>query len=121
MTLHTCWFQQGFEKRVYLEFDSQRTTWLRAVKTIAEIDCLSSLATASNEMDEPKCRPEFIDSDQDGEAEGDGEAFIDFKDLRHPAMSLRTDFIPNDIQMGGGEARTVLLTGPNMVSRFRGS
>lgn len=61
-------------------------------------------------MDEPKCRPVFVD-DQ-GE-----EAFIDFKDLRHPAMAMRTDFIPNDVQLGGDKARTVLLTGPNMVRR----
>jgi DNA mismatch repair protein MSH6 len=103
---------QDFLKRLFLEFDSQRSNWLRAVKTISEIDCLCSLACASNEMDEPKCRPEFVEE----EGGDEGEAFIDFTDLRHPAMALTRDFIPNDVQMGGGKARTVLLTGPNMVS-----
>jgi hypothetical protein len=31
--------------------------------------------------------------------------------MRYPAMELRRDFIPNNVQMGGGKARTVLLTG----------
>jgi len=57
-------------------------------------------------MDEPKVRPEIVESDS---------AYIDFEDLRHPCMSLRTDFIANDIKLGGDVARQVLLTGPSKL------
>jgi DNA mismatch repair protein MSH6 len=60
-------------------------------------------------MDEPKVRPEIVESDA---------AFIDFVDLRHPCMSLRTDFIANDIKLGGDLARQVLLTGPSKPSNL---
>ena len=77
-------------------------------RVVAELDCLVSLAMASHNLDTPKCRPEFIDSPQ---------AFIDFQDLRHPSMCLRSDFIPNDVQLGGDQARMTLLTGPNMAGK----
>jgi hypothetical protein len=50
-----------------------------------------------------KCRPTFIESDH---------AQVKFESLRHPAMCLRADFIPNDVAMGGDQAKMVLLTGP---------
>lgn len=87
---------------------------------IAELDCLVSLALASFNLDEPKCRPEFVDAPQ---------AFVDFEELRHPSMCLRADFIANDVRLGddgtgtdggdeaGAKARAVLLTGPNMAGK----
>jgi DNA mismatch repair protein MSH6 len=70
----------------------------------AEMDCLLSLAKASADLDEPRCRPELVESD---------EAFIDFRDLRHPALCLRSDFISNDVQLGLNVPRQTLLTGPS--------
>lgn len=55
-------------------------------------------------MDEPRCRPELVESK---------DAFIDFRDLRHPALCLRSDFISNDVQLGGEQPRQTLLTGPS--------
>lgn len=75
---------------------------------VAELDCLMSLAKASADLDEPKCRPEFVEADQ---------AFVDFEQLRHPSMCLRADFIANDVQLGGVQPRTILLTGPNMAGK----
>lgn len=81
---------------------------------IAELDCLVSLARSSQAMDEPKCRPDLIESSS---------AFIDFKELRHPSMCLRSEaFIPNDVRLGGPasegpSSRQVLLTGPNMAGK----
>jgi DNA mismatch repair protein MSH6 len=52
------------------------------------------------------------------------EAFIDFKDLRHPALCLRSDFISNDVQLGNAVPRQTLLTGPSkstLLHRFRKS
>ncbi|KAL4079502.1 muts domain V-domain-containing protein [Scleroderma citrinum] len=95
-----------FKGRLYGEFDTDRGIWLRAVRVMAELDCLFSLAKSSTAIGEPSCRPEFIEGDA---------AFIEFKELRHPTLSaLRENFIPNDIKLGGDVGRIALLTGPNM-------
>lgn len=104
--------KKNFYQRLLAEFDKDRSEWLKAVRIVAELDCLISLALASNDMDEPKCRPQFVEADH---------AFVDFEELRHPSMCLRSDFIANDVKLGGppGEEqpRTVLLTGPNMAGK----
>ncbi|WRT63564.1 uncharacterized protein IL334_000469 [Kwoniella shivajii] len=100
--------KREFYKRLMAEFDKDRAIWLQAVRVIAELDCLVSLAKSTQNMDDPKCRPEFIDSSS---------AFIDFEDLRHPSMCLRSDFISNNVQLGDTQARQVLLTGPNMAGK----
>ncbi|KAI0367675.1 DNA mismatch repair protein Msh6 [Pilatotrama ljubarskyi] len=98
-----------FKNRLYAEFDLDRSVWLRAIRVLAELDCLFSLAKASSALGEPACRPELVEGD---------EAFIDFEELRHPALcaggSLKGDFIPNDVKLGGDVGRIALLTGPNM-------
>ncbi|OCF44263.1 DNA mismatch repair protein MSH6 [Kwoniella heveanensis CBS 569] len=100
--------KKNFFGKLLAEFDKDRTVWLQAVKVISELDCLISLAKSSSDMDEPKCRPEFVDSPS---------AFVDFADLRHPSMCLRADFISNDVQLGAAQPRQVLLTGPNMAGK----
>ncbi|KAI0630999.1 DNA mismatch repair protein Msh6 [Trametes polyzona] len=98
-----------FKNRLYAEFDLDRSVWLRAIRVLSELDCLFSLAKASSALGEPACRPELVEGD---------EAFIEFEALRHPALcasgSLKTDFIPNDVKLGGDVGRIALLTGPNM-------
>ncbi|KIJ62178.1 hypothetical protein HYDPIDRAFT_158442 [Hydnomerulius pinastri MD-312] len=95
-----------FKGRLYAEFDADRGVWLRAVRVLAELDCLFSLAKSSVAIGEPSCRPEFVDGDA---------AFIEFEELRHPTLAnLRESFIPNDIKLGGDVGRVALLTGPNM-------
>jgi DNA mismatch repair protein MSH6 len=51
------------------------------------------------------CRPEFVEGDS---------AFVEFEDLRHPALCtserLKGDFIPNNVKLGEG-GRIALLTG----------
>ncbi|THH18729.1 hypothetical protein EW146_g2311 [Bondarzewia mesenterica] len=98
---------KSFKYRLFAEFDKDRGVWLRAVRVLAELDCLVSLAKASNALGEPACRPEFIEGDA---------AWVDFEQLRHPALAAKTksNFIPNDIRLGGSVGRLVLLTGPNM-------
>ncbi|XAO26442.1 hypothetical protein I312_105279 [Cryptococcus bacillisporus CA1280] len=100
--------KKNFFKHLMEEFSKDRETWLTTVRVIAELDCLVSLAKASSDLDEPKCRPTFVSSSS---------AFIDFRDLRHPSMCLRADFISNDVQLGGDQPRQVLLTGPNMAGK----
>ncbi|KAG1823365.1 muts domain V-domain-containing protein [Suillus subaureus] len=97
---------KSFRGRLYAEFDTDRGTWLRAVRVLAELDCLFSLAKASIAMGEPSCRPEFVEGDA---------AFIEFEELRHPTLaSLREGFVANDVKLGGDLGRIALLTGPNM-------
>lgn len=116
----------GFYGELMQAFDADRETWLKAIRCeifgffsslllltdfyriFAELDCLLSLAKASADLDEPRCRPEFVEAD---------EAFIDFKELRHPSMCLRSDFISNDVQLGNGVPRQTLFTGPNTAGK----
>ncbi|KAF8342825.1 uncharacterized protein EI90DRAFT_2902817 [Cantharellus anzutake] len=94
-----------FKLRLYAAFDDERTVWLQAVKVMAELDCLFSLAKSSSSMGQPSCRTEFVESDH---------AFLEFEELRHLSIALKNDFIPNDIRLGGKSERIMLLTGPNM-------
>jgi DNA mismatch repair protein MSH6 len=96
---------KNYKTRVFAEFDTDRGVWLRAVRVLAELDCLLGLAKASAALGEPVCRPELIDGDA---------AFVDFEELRHPALAEKGDFIPNDVKLGGDVGRIALLTGPNM-------
>ncbi|KAF8518415.1 DNA mismatch repair protein Msh6 [Hysterangium stoloniferum] len=99
-----------FKYRLYAEFDADRSVWLRAVRVIAELDCLFSLAKSSIAIGEPVCKPVFVESES---------AFIDFQDLRHPALNIKGDFIPNNVRLGGKVGRIALLTGPNMAYMMR--
>lgn len=99
---------KGFKKHLYAAFDEHYSTWLIACKTSASIDCLLSLAKASNSLGSPACRPEVVEAPT---------AFVDFEELRHPCV-LVDSFIPNDVTIGGDEAKTtILLTGPNMAGK----
>ncbi|KZO95305.1 DNA mismatch repair protein Msh6 [Calocera viscosa TUFC12733] len=91
--------------RLFDEFDADRDTWLRAVRVVAELDCLFSLTKSSQAIGEPSCRPQLVESD---------DAFVDFQELRHPAFLSDRPFIPNDVQLGGNREKIMLLTGPNM-------
>ena len=95
---------KDFKFRLFAEFDKDRSVWLRAIRVMAELDCLFSLSKSSNALGEPACRPQLVEGDT---------AWVDFKELRHPAMALRTksDFIPNDVKLGGKVGRIALLTG----------
>ena len=95
--------------RFYARFDENYDIWLAAIKIIAQLDCLISLAKASNSLGEPACRPQFIDSDR---------SILDLRDLRHPCLlSNVDDFIPNDIILGGSAANLTLLTGANAAGK----
>lgn len=74
-----------------------------AVNKLAAADCLLSLALVA--LQENYVRPSFTDDDN-----------LEVVDGRHPMVeALRSDpFVPNSIQMGGGQPRSKILTGPNM-------
>lgn len=94
--------------RFFNRFDKDYSTWLSAVQIIAQLDCLIGLAKASSALGEPSCRPEFVD----------GRTEVEFEDLRHPCMLPNvTDFIPNDVKLGGDTAKINLLTGANAAGK----
>ncbi len=95
--------------RLFARFDQDYPLWLQAVKVVAQLDCLISLAAASAALGEPSCRPQFVDSER---------SIIEFEELRHPCMlSNVTDFIPNDVKLGGDSPNINLLTGANAAGK----
>lgn len=95
--------------RFYARFDQDYNIWLQAVKVIAQLDCLISLAAASASLGEPSCRPTFVESER---------SVVEFEELRHPCMLPNvTDFIPNDVKLGGDAANINLLTGANAAGK----
>ncbi|KZT01205.1 DNA mismatch repair protein Msh6 [Laetiporus sulphureus 93-53] len=103
-----------FKGRLYAEFDTDRSVWLRAIRVLAELDCLFSLAKSSSALGEPSCRPELVEGDA---------AFVEFEELRHPSLCVSTglkgDFIPNDVKLGGDVGRIALLTGTGKSTAMR--
>ena len=95
--------------RFFRKFDEDYVTWLAAVRIVAQLDCLICLAKASSALGEPSCRPDFVDDER---------SVIEFEDLRHPCMLPNvTDFIPNDVRLGGGTPNINLLTGANAAGK----
>lgn len=95
--------------RFYQRFDDYYEIWLAAVKIIAQLDCLISLAKASCSLGEPSCRPIFVDSER---------SVLNLEDLRHPCLLRNvSDFIPNDICLGGRHSSLNLLTGANAAGK----
>jgi DNA mismatch repair protein MSH6 len=95
--------------RFYARFDEDYTMWLSAVKIVAQLDCLISLAEASGSLGSPSCRPTFVDDER---------TVVEFEELRHPCMLTSVaDFIPNDIKLGGDAPNIDLLTGANAAGK----
>ncbi|KAH0610345.1 uncharacterized protein H6S33_011872 [Morchella sextelata] len=100
---------EGVAARFFARFDVDYSKWLSAVKVIAHLDCLISLARSSADLGDLSCRPIFVDTKR---------SVLDFEELRHPTMvSSVTDFIPNDIQLGGENPNITLLTGANAAGK----
>jgi DNA mismatch repair protein MSH6 len=95
--------------RFFKRFDADYETWLQAIRIISHLDCLMSLAKSSAALGVPSCRPVFLDDER---------SVVEFKELRHPCMiNTVADFIPNDIKLGGDEAKINLLTGANAAGK----
>ena len=95
--------------RFFRKFDTDYEIWLKAIRIVAHLDCLVSLAKASSSLGQPCCRPNFVDEDR---------SIVEFEELRHPCMiNTVDDFIPNDIKLGGEQAKINLLTGANAAGK----
>lgn len=93
--------------RMYGRFDVNYKTWVAVITTISNMDCIIALTKTSETIGYPSCRPTFKA----------GKGFVSFKDLRHPCFVGTTDFIPNDIELGGDKANFGLLTGANAAGK----
>ncbi|KAF2751879.1 DNA mismatch repair protein Msh6 [Sporormia fimetaria CBS 119925] len=95
--------------RFYKRFSEDYSDWLAAIKIVAQLDCLISLAKASSSLGHPSCRPIFSESKR---------TVVEFEELRHPCMLNSVDnFIPNDIKLGGNTPNIDLLTGANAAGK----
>ncbi|EHY52552.1 DNA mismatch repair protein msh6 [Exophiala dermatitidis] len=106
--------------RFFARFDEKYEIWLAAIRIIAQLDCLISLAKASSSLGYPSCRPEFIDDDQDAASTrlGPSRSTLELVELRHPCLLAKVDdFIPNDVVLGGTGANLSLLTGANAAGK----
>lgn len=93
----------------FRRFDTDNETWLRAIRVVAQLDCLISLAKSSTALGQPSCRPDFVDQER---------SVVEFEELRHPCMlNSVDDFIPNDVKLGGEGAKINLLTGANAAGK----
>lgn len=100
------------QTKLYSRFDQYYKHWLGAVKVMASLDCLVSMAKTSQSLGTPRCRPEILrEEDQTRQV-------LDFQELRHPCFDAsQAEFIPNDIQLGGDHANMNLLTGANAAGK----
>ncbi|KXJ86865.1 muts domain V-domain-containing protein [Microdochium bolleyi] len=95
--------------RLFKRFDVDYDAWIQAIRIVAQLDCLVSLARTSSSLGEPSCRPVFVDDER---------SVVEFEELRHPCMiSSVDDFIPNDVVLGGDSAKINLLTGANAAGK----
>lgn len=105
-------------RRLFATFDGHRELWASAVRCLAHLDSLLSLADVSAQPG--FSRPKFYE----GAATP---SFIRLKNARHPCLAQTYqggEYIPNDAALGMAAARLgddapgvpnmLLLTGPNM-------
>jgi DNA mismatch repair protein MutS len=76
---------------------------LATADALAELDAYCGLAQVAGERG--YVRPVFVEG-----------SVVEFVDGRHPVMEtlLGASFVPNDVRLGDGGVRFMLLTGPNM-------
>jgi len=113
-------------REIFNKFDKEYNMWEKAVKCLATLDCLMSLAFYSLNIDGTSCRPEIVDIHKENGDEV--QPFFELLNCRHPCITLSSgeDFIPNDIILGKSEQQEsdnsinevspscLLITGPNM-------
>lgn len=105
----------NLKDKIFENFDKSYDQCMKIVSSIGKIDCLLSLARASESLGYPSCRPEIVENEY---------SFVDFKQLRHPCFMPGSgilsskDFIPNDISLGlNNENSMGLLTGANAAGK----
>ncbi|VDK33025.1 unnamed protein product [Taenia asiatica] len=114
---------RGIMRRLFASFSSSYSNWQAAIRCIAELDCLISLANYSISAAAITCRPEFHPLDSGNKP------FLEIMGGYHPCLVKSFsggEITPNDVQLGlipGRQATsasfkegvtTLIITGPNM-------
>lgn len=99
--------RSGCQKRFINDFAAESETWDSVVESIAEIDCLYSLAQASQRWSGNTCRPKFVSKDS---PEAGGHSLLDIKEMINPCI-ITDHNTANDVVMK--EKSVLLITGPN--------
>ncbi|OBA18022.1 DNA mismatch repair protein Msh6 [Metschnikowia bicuspidata var. bicuspidata NRRL YB-4993] len=99
---------ENIRSKLYQRFDVNYKTWVSVLKSVGYLDCLIALTKTSETIGFPSCRPRFTDSEQGS---------LSFEELRHPCFVGSSEFIPNDIHLGNGNANFGLLTGANAAGK----
>lgn len=113
--MHRCPFQM---RTLFAKFDEHRELWAGAVRCLAHLDAVLSLAEVSAQPG--FSRPQFYEG-------ASTPSFIRLKNARHPCLAQTYqggEYIPNDAALGNAPAaiandapsapNMLLLTGPNM-------
>ena len=80
------------------------------INSVAEIDCLITLAYISSIEQDKYSRPQFIDI-----SDNNGYPYLELRNCIHPCLIERTiNFIDNDIILGENGNSLIVMTGPNM-------
>eukprot|EP00919_Chromeraceae_sp_WS-2016_P038453 GHVR01091748.1.p1 GENE.GHVR01091748.1~~GHVR01091748.1.p1 ORF type:complete len:1004 (-),score=265.98 GHVR01091748.1:304-3315(-) len=103
-----------FIQRLTHTIRNNHTMFTQAMKNAATLDCLCSLAIASQSQGGITCRPVLVTPSESTPP------ILVLEDSRHPVVasviSSSSTFIPNDVFLnnGEGESGVMILTGPNM-------
>lgn len=78
----------------------------KAAETVAEVDCLASLAEAA--VQNRYVRPQIGGFDE-----------IDIREGRHPVVekNITDKYVPNDLYLNADDSRMAVITGPNMAGK----
>ena len=99
--------EQNLLRQVCAQVAAQGRRILETAAVVAVVDVYCGLAEAAARYG--YVRPSVDDGDE-----------IVIRDGRHPVverMLAEGSFVPNDVQMSGGEAQIIVLTGPNMAGK----
>jgi DNA mismatch repair protein MutS len=100
----------ALEQRLFAELVETAAGYIDRLQKLADVlanlDCLAGLAYVAARRN--YVRPDVTDS---------GELTI--VDGKHPVLaeSLGSEFVPNDIELGGGKGDVMIITGPNMAGK----
>lgn len=94
---------------IIAKFDEQRSVWAAATQATAMLDALGSLAKASSRKG--YTRASILDCPPDGVPS------VQVVQGRHPSVDMTHSggiFVANDLALGQGSEKVLLLSGPNM-------
>lgn len=110
-------------RSIFARFDESYSQWIAAVRSVATLDALLSLASYSSSC--RGCTPQFVDARRPSTSTAEAETYaptplkapsfgpvLRIRNGRHPCTRIE-NFVPNDTRLENGQL-VLLITGPNM-------